>query len=154
MTIKLTKYGPANMKECIILADDNDQIFSNAWENAFAKLHTNKLYTLTYLMPRNPSYDQAVSLSTPFITKISEIGLDYTIPSFIINTIKNIEVTNFCVSHNVNIKLDYKNYNAEIDISLTTSGKIRRANCNGKCCLGDLQKTMDTDIEVDFDGEL
>lgn len=105
-------------------------------------------------MPRNPSYDQAVSLSTPFITKISEIGLDYTIPSFIINTIKNIEVTNFCVSHNVNIKLDYKNYNAEIDISLTTSGKIRCANCNGKCCLGDLQKTMDADIEVDFDGEL
>ena len=41
IAIKLTKCGPAKLKN-ICLADDNYQIFLNAWETAFVKLHTNK----------------------------------------------------------------------------------------------------------------
>ena len=80
MATKLTKYGPAKMREDIIMAGNNYQIFLNVWENTFVKLHTKKLYTLMHLMPRKSSSDQAVSLSTAFSTKVSEIGLDYTIP--------------------------------------------------------------------------
>ena len=57
MATKLTKYGPAKMKEDIFLAENNNQIFLNAWENTFVKLHTNKSYTLTHLMPRKYSSD-------------------------------------------------------------------------------------------------
>ena len=151
----ISKYGLAKMKEDIILADNNDQIFLNAWENIFVKFHTNKSYTLTHLMSRKCSSDKAVSpLSRSFSTKVIEIELDCTISSFIINTIKNIEVTNFRAVHNVNINLDCNNCNAEIDFSLATSGKIRCANCNVKYRLSDLQRKMDADVEVDFDGEL
>ena len=37
---------------------------------------------------------------------------------------------------------------------MATSRKIRLANCNGKCRLSDLQRKMDADMEVNFDGEL
>ena len=109
------------MKAGIILADNNDQIISNGWENTFVKLHFNKSYILTHLMLRKSSFDHAVSLFTSFSAKVSEIELDYTIPSFIIEIIKNIENTNFRVGHNVNINLDCKNCNGEIDFSLATS---------------------------------
>ena len=56
--------------------------------------------------------------------------------------------------HNLSTNLDLKNCNAEIDFSLITSGKIRCAICNVKYHLSDLQRKMDADIEVDFDGEL
>lgn len=71
-------------------------------------------------LPRKSSSDQSVSLSTSFSTDVGEIEMDNTIPPFIINTKKNIEVTNFCAGHNVNINLDSKNCNAEIYFSLIT----------------------------------
>ena len=73
---------------------------------------------------------------------------------FIIDTIKNNEVANFSAVHNVNINLDCKNCNAEMDFLLATSGKIRCANCNMKYRLSDLQRKMDADREVDFDVRL
>ena len=44
MAAKLTKYQPEKMKEDIILAENNNQIFLNGRENMFLKLHTNKSY--------------------------------------------------------------------------------------------------------------
>ena len=74
-------------------------------------------------------------------------------PCHIINTIKNIEVTNFRAVHNFNINLDCKNCNAELDFSLTTSGEIRCADCNLIYRLTELQRKTGADMERDFDGE-
>ena len=82
MATKFTTFGPAKMNEGIILADSIYQIFLNAWENTFVKLHANKSYTLTHLMSRKTSSDQAVSLSASFSTKVSEVELDYAMPYY------------------------------------------------------------------------
>ena len=48
MATELSKYGPAKMKDDIIMTENNYQIFLNAWENKFVKLHINKSYTLKH----------------------------------------------------------------------------------------------------------
>ena len=109
MVNKMTKFGPASIKEDLVLADDETFMFMDAWEDEFKKLESGKAYTLSHLIQRKVGTE--VKLSTSFSTVVKAITVKYKpISSYQLNiksqTIEQfVNVRDLSISYVQNVQL-------------------------------------------------